>query len=242
MSVKIFPAIDLRDGKAVRLTRGDYDRMTVYSLDPVSVAKEFYDAGARYLHIVDLDGAKDGTAANFDTIERIVAATGMYCEVGGGIRDEERIEKYLNVGAGRVILGTSAVNNPEFLKSSLKKYGEKIAVGVDTDNGFVAVNGWKEITKVKGIEFCKELKKLGVDSVIYTDIAKDGGLAGTNLELYKTLSESDVPKITASGGVTDIEEIIALDKMGIDSVILGKALYAGKLNLKIVIDIIGGQG
>ncbi|MBE6727715.1 MAG: 1-(5-phosphoribosyl)-5-[(5-phosphoribosylamino)methylideneamino]imidazole-4-carboxamide isomerase [Ruminococcaceae bacterium] len=239
--MKIFPAIDLRDGKAVRLTRGDYDCMTVYSDDPVSVAKSFYEAGARYLHIVDLDGAKDGTTANFDTIKRIVAATGMYCEVGGGIRDEERIKGYLNMGAGRVILGTAAVNDPEFLKLAVEKYGDKIAVGVDADNGYVAVNGWKEITKVKGIDFCRKLKTIGVKSVIYTDIAKDGGLSGTNLELYKTLVGQDVPAITASGGITDLQEIVTLDKMGIDSAILGKALYAGKLNLKSVIDQIGGQ-
>lgn len=241
MAIKIFPAIDLRDGKAVRLTRGDYDRMTVYSDDPVSVAKGFYEAGARYLHIVDLDGAKDGTAANFETIKRIVGATGMYCEVGGGIRDEQRIKGYLDMGAGRVILGTSAVNDPDFLKFAVEKYGDKIAVGVDADNGYVAVNGWKEVTHIKGIDFCVELKKLGVKSVIYTDIAKDGGLEGTNLELYKTLSQAEVPAITASGGITEESEIFILDEMGIDAAILGKALYAGKLDLKSVIDRIGGQ-
>ena len=241
MAIKIFPAIDLRDGKAVRLTRGDYDQMTVYSDDPVSVAKDFYNAGARYLHIVDLDGAKDGTAANFETIKRIVSATGMYCEVGGGIRDEGRIKGYLEMGAGRVILGTAAVNDPEFLKLAVERYGEKIAVGVDADNGFVAVNGWLEVTKIKGIDFCKELKKLGVKSVIYTDIAKDGGLMGTNLELYETLSREDVPAITASGGITDLSEVVALNEMGIDAAILGKALYTGKLDLKAVVDRIGGQ-
>ncbi len=241
MAIKIFPAIDLRDGKAVRLTRGDYDRMTVYSDDPVSVAKDFYAAGARYLHIVDLDGAKDGTAANFEVISRIVSATGMYCEVGGGIRDDERINGYLEMGAGRVILGTAAVNNPEFLKESIRKYGDRIAVGVDADNGFVAVNGWLEVTRINGIDFCRELKSIGVSSVIYTDISKDGGLGGTNLELYRELSGEGFPKITASGGITHLEEIAELNEMGIDAAILGKALYAGKLKLKDVIELLGGQ-
>lgn len=241
MPIKIFPAIDLLGGKAVRLTRGDYDSATVYGDDPVSIAKGFFAAGARYLHIVDLDGAKEGTAVNFSVIERIVGATGMYCEVGGGIRRMERVRAYLETGAGRVILGTAAVNDPAFLQCAVDTFGDRIAVGVDARDGFVAVNGWLETTAISGIEFCRELKRRGMRSVIYTDIARDGGLSGTNLALYRQLAEADVPAITASGGITSIEEIQALDGMGIDAAILGKALYAGKLELKSVIEQIGGQ-
>lgn len=238
--MKIYPAIDLRSAQAVRLTQGDYNRMTVYSNDPVSVAKSFYEAGARYLHIVDLDGAKDGTMSNFATIKDIVAATGMFCEVGGGIRNLERIEEYLKVGAGRVILGTAAVNDPGFLKAAVKNYGEKIAVGVDAKDGYVAVNGWLDVTKVKGIDFCYELLDLGVKTVIYTDIAKDGGMAGTNLPLYKELSKIKGLDITASGGISSVEEIKELNEMNIANAILGKALYTGALDLKKAIDCVGG--
>jgi len=238
--MKIYPAIDLRNAQAVRLTQGDYNRMTVYSNDPVSVAKSFYEAGARYLHIVDLDGAKDGTMSNFGTIKDIVAATGMFCEVGGGIRNLNRIEEYLKVGAGRVILGTAAVNDPDFLKAAVKNYGEKIAVGVDAKDGYVAVNGWLDVTKVKGIDFCYELLDLGVKTVIYTDIAKDGGMAGTNLPLYKELSKIKGLDITASGGISSVEEIKELNEMNIANAILGKALYTGALDLKQAIDCVGG--
>ncbi len=238
--MKIYPAIDLRNAQAVRLTQGDYNRMTVYSNDPVSIAKTFYEAGARYLHIVDLDGAKDGTMSNFATIKDIVAATGMFCEVGGGIRNLERIEEYLKVGAGRVILGTAAVNNPEFLKAAVNNYGEKIAVGVDAKDGYVAVNGWLDVTKVKGIEFCYELLDLGVKTVIYTDIAKDGGMAGTNLPLYRELSKIEGLDITASGGISSLAEIKELDEMNIANAILGKALYTGALDLKKAIECVGG--
>lgn len=238
--MKIYPAIDLRNAQAVRLTQGDYNRMTVYSDDPVSVAKSFFEAGARYLHIVDLDGAKDGTMSNFATIKDIVAATGMFCEVGGGIRNLERIEEYLKVGAGRVILGTAAVNDPEFLKTAVKLYGDKIAVGVDAKDGYIAVNGWLDVTEVKGIDFCYELLNLGVKTVIYTDIAKDGGMAGTNLPLYRELSKIKGLDITASGGISSVEEIIELNGMNIANAILGKALYTGALDLKKAIESVGG--
>ncbi len=238
--MKIYPAIDLRNAQAVRLTQGDYNRMTVYSDAPVSVAKSFYEAGARYLHIVDLDGAKDGTMSNFATIKDIVAATGMFCEVGGGIRNLERIEEYLKVGAGRVILGTAAVNDTAFLKEAVKTYGDKIAVGVDAKDGYVAVNGWLNVTKVKGIDFCYELRDLGVNTVIYTDIAKDGGMSGTNIPLYKELSKIEGLNITASGGISSIEEITELNEMNIANAILGKALYTGALDLKQAIESVGG--
>ncbi len=238
--MKVFPAIDLKDGKVVRLFKGDYDKVTVYNEDAVAVAKSFYNSGARYLHIVDLDGAKDGNAANFELIERIVKATGMYCEVGGGIRTMETIDSYISHGAARVILGTAAVNNPKLLADAIEKYGDKIAVGVDTKNGMVAVKGWTETTDVKGVDFCVELKNKGVKHVIYTDISKDGTLQGTNIELYKLLAQIDGLSVTASGGVTFVDEIIKLNNYGIDSVILGKAIYEGVLDLHNVIDALGG--
>lgn len=239
--MKIFPAIDLLGGKAVRLTKGDYDKSTVYNDNPVSVAEGFYNDGARYLHVVDLDGAKDGKTTNFETVSRIIGATGMYCEIGGGIRDMERIEMYLECGVDRVILGTAAVNNPEFRREAVKKYGEKIAVGVDAKDGFVAVNGWLEKTSVKGVDFCRQLRDEGVSSIIYTDISKDGMLSGTNLELYRELSTISGIEFTASGGITDIEELYKLKDMGVSAAILGKALYAGKLDLKTVIEELGAE-
>ncbi len=237
--MKIFPAIDLLGGKAVRLTKGDYDKSTVYSDDPAKVAQGFYDDGARYLHIVDLDGAKSGQTDNFDTVSRIINATGMYCEIGGGIRDLERIEKYLSAGVDRVILGTAAIKDPDFRREAVRRYGDKIAVGVDAKDGFVAVAGWLETTEVKGVDFCKTLASEGVSSVIYTDISRDGMLSGTNLELYRELNKIDGIEFTASGGITGIEELYTLKEMGTAAAILGKALYAGKLDLKKVIEKVG---
>ncbi|MBQ9707799.1 MAG: 1-(5-phosphoribosyl)-5-[Firmicutes bacterium] len=234
--MKIFPAIDLRDGRAVRLYQGDYDQMTVYSDSPVQVARSFKEAGAEYLHLVDLDGAKDGALVNFDTIKAIVEDVDMFVEVGGGIRDEERIKQYLEVGVGRVILGTIAIKDPAFLEEMVSKYGDKIAVGVDARDGFVAINGWKEITDQKGIEFCKYLKSIGVKTVIYTDISRDGGLEGTNMEVYRELQEIEGLEITASGGISFEEEITALKDV-VDSAILGKAIYSGKLNLARAVEL-----
>ncbi len=236
--MKIFPAIDLIDGQAVRLVKGDYAKSKVYEKDVVSVAKRFCDDGAKYLHIVDLNGAKDGNTRNFSIIEKIVASTGMFCEVGGGIRSMESIEAYLNCGVGRVILGTAAINNPSLLKGAVEKFDEKICVGVDTKNGAIAVNGWLEVTDVDGVDFCKQLKNVGVKSVIYTDISKDGMLEGTNLPLYRKLSEIDDLEITASGGISSIKELIALKEMGISSAILGKALYEGVIDLKTAIQTV----
>lgn len=229
--MKIFPAIDLRNGKAVRLYQGDYDQMTVYSDSPVEVAKSFKDKGASCLHLVDLDGAKDGMLVNFATIKEIVEEVDMYVEVGGGIRDEDRIRQYLELGVGRVILGTIAVKEPEFLEAMVSKYGEKIAVGVDTRDGFVAINGWKEITDKESFEFCRYLRNIGVKTVIYTDISRDGGLEGTNMEAYKKLQEIEGLEVTASGGISFEEEITALKDVAA-AAILGKAIYSGKLDLE----------
>ena len=228
--MKIFPAIDLRNGKAVRLYQGDYDQMTVYSDSPVDVAKSFKAKGASCLHLVDLDGAKDGRLVNFETIKEIVEEVDMYVEVGGGIRDEERIKQYLELGVGRVILGTIAVKDPGFLEAMLTKYGEKIAVGVDARDGFVAINGWKEITDRESFEFCRYLRDIGVRSIIYTDISRDGGLEGTNMEAYRKLQEIEGLEVTASGGISFEEEITALRDVAA-AAILGKAIYSGKLDL-----------
>lgn len=234
--MNVFPAIDLRDGKAVRLYQGDYDQMTIYSENPVDVARSFREKGAEYLHLVDLDGAKDGKLVNFETIKAIVEEVDMYVEVGGGIRDEERIRQYLELGVGRVILGTIAIKDPEFLEAMVNKYGEKIAVGVDARDGYVAINGWKEITDKESFEFCKYLRDIGVKCVIYTDISRDGGLQGTNMEAYKKLQEIEGLEITASGGISFEEEITALKDVAA-AAILGKAIYSGKLDLARAVEL-----
>lgn len=234
--MKIFPAIDLRDGKAVRLFQGDYDQMTVYSEDPVDIARSFKAKGAEHLHLVDLDGAKDGKLVNFDTIKAIVEQVDMYVEVGGGIRDEERIKQYLDLGVGRVILGTIAIKDPAFLEKMVAEYGEKIAVGVDARDGFVAINGWKEITDKESFEFCTYLRDIGVKTVIYTDISRDGSLQGTNIEAYKKLRQIEGLEITASGGISFEEEITTLKDIT-DAAILGKAIYSGVLDLERAVQL-----
>ena len=183
--MELFPAIDIRGSKVVRLTKGDYDVMKVYRDDPTEVAKEFLEAGAHNLHVVDLDGARDGSLANFESIKALASTKGLFIEVGGGIRNMERIEGYLNLGVGRVILGTAAVKNYPFVEQAVKEFGDAIAVGVDAKDGMVAVSGWEEVTEINSLEFCKKLRDTGVKTVIYTDISKDGGLQGTNMEAYR---------------------------------------------------------
>lgn len=234
--MKLFPAIDLRDGKAVRLYQGDYDQMTVYSENPVDVARSFKEKGAECLHLVDLDGAKDGKLVNFDTIKEIVNEVDLFVEVGGGIRDEERIKQYLDLGVGRVILGTVAIKEPEFLKEMVSKYGDRIAVGVDAKDGYVAINGWKEITDQESFSFCEYLSSIGVKTVIYTDISRDGGLQGTNLEAYQKLKQIEGLEITASGGISFEEEITALKDV-VAAAILGKAIYSGALDLERAVEL-----
>lgn len=227
----IFPAIDLRDGKVVRLHQGDYDQMTIYSEDPLAVAKTFLAAGATYLHVVDLDGARGGNPENFKVVERLIRSSGLEVQVGGGIRNRERVETYLNLGAKRVILGTVAVTEPAFLKEMVEQFGDAIAVGVDVKDGLAAINGWEKTTTINGVEFCKSLVEIGVKTVIYTDIAKDGGMQGTNLEAYKALAQIDGLNIIASGGISFEEEIEVLKDL-VYGAILGKALYSGMLELK----------
>ncbi len=231
----IFPAIDLKDKKVVRLTQGDYDKVDTYSTDAVGVAQEFAEKGATHLHVVDLDGAKDGELSNYEVVKKIIKSTSMFVEIGGGIRDMQRVEKYINIGVGRVILGTAAIKNPSFLKEAVEKYGEKIAVGVDAKDGFVATDGWLNLTGTNSVEFCKQLVQIGVKNVIYTDISKDGLMQGTNLEIYRVLQKIQGLNITASGGISSIDEIIELRKMGVHSAIVGKAIYIGALSLEEVL-------
>ena len=237
--MQIFPAIDLRGGQVVRLYQGDYDQETVYAADPCAVARGFLAAGARYLHVVDLDGARDGTLANFETIAVLVRQGGLYIEVGGGIRTEERIRRYLDLGVSRCILGTIAVKDFAFTERMARTYGERIAVGVDAREGFVAVSGWKELSKERGVDFCRRLRDAGVKTVIYTDISRDGAEQGTNLDLYRELAEIEGLEITASGGIRSIEELRELQTIGTKAAILGKALYTGRLDLKAVIEEVG---
>lgn len=237
--MQIFPAIDLRGGQVVRLYQGDYDQMTVYGSDPCAVARDFLAAGARYLHVVDLDGAKDGTLANFESIAAIARQGGLYIEVGGGIRDEARIRQYLDLGVGRCILGTIAVKDFAFTERMAQKYGDRIAVGVDARDGFVAVSGWKELSAERGVDFCRRLRDAGVKTVIYTDISRDGAEQGTNLDLYRELATIDGLDITASGGVSSLTELRELQRIGTKAAILGKALYTGRLDLKTVMEEVG---
>ena len=227
----LFPAIDLRGGKAVRLYQGDYDQMTVYNADPVAQARAFVQAGARFLHVVDLDGAKDDTTANMETIAAIAKQGGLYVEVGGGIRDEARIRRYLDLGADRCILGTVAVKKFDFTAEMARKYGEKIAVGVDMKDGFVAVNGWKEVTPEPGVAFCRRCAEAGVKTVIATDISRDGTMQGPNMDLYRELLTIPGLRVTASGGIAAMRELETLQSMDCHAAILGKSIYTGAIDL-----------
>jgi len=229
--MNIFPAIDLIGGKAVRLFKGDYDQKTVYSDSPLDVALGFKAAGAEYLHLVDLDGAKSGKTENLDLIARIIRESGLKVEVGGGIRTEETIAKYVEIGVLRVILGTVAVTNRPFLEEMLQKYGDKIAVGVDIKDGMVATHGWINSSGIDCFDFMADLEKLGVKTVICTDISKDGAMAGTNLDLYRKLTEQFDIDLVASGGVSSMDDVNALREMNIYGAILGKALYVGGIDL-----------
>ena len=237
--MNIFPAIDLIGGKAVRLFKGDYDQKTVYSDSPLDVAKGFRAAGAEYLHLVDLDGAKSGKAENLALISEIIRESGLKVEVGGGIRTEETVAQYVEIGVLRVILGTAAVTNRPFLEEMLRKYGDKIAVGVDIKDGMVATHGWMNSSGIDCFDFMAELQDLGVKTVICTDISKDGAMAGTNLDLYRELADIEGLAITASGGVSSLEELRELQTIGTHAAILGKALYTGRLDLETVIEEVG---
>lgn len=229
--MKLFPAIDLYDKKAVRLYKGNYDEMTIYNENPIEIARDFENLGAKYIHIVDLEGAKDGTTPNIEIVKQIAKETSLFCEIGGGIRNIQTVDKYIHAGVDRVILGTAAVNDQEFLKQALVKYGDKIAVGVDIKDGFVAIKGWIEKSQYTCFEFCEIMQNLGVKTLICTDISKDGAMKGTNRQLYKELSEKFNVNITASGGVSSIDDIKALRQLDLYGAIIGKAYYIGALDL-----------
>ena len=229
--MKIFPAIDLLSGRAVRLLHGDYSKVTVYSDNPTEIALDFKAAGAECIHIVDLDGARDGGTPNIETVKSIIAATDLFCEVGGGIRTMEAVDSYIAAGVGRVILGTAAVNDPDFLSSALKKYGNKIAVGVDIKDGYVAIKGWVEKSEIEAFEFCHRLERMGVDTIISTDISKDGAMMGANHELYERLRCELGMNIIASGGVSSIDDVKRLTALGIYGAIIGKAYYTKAISL-----------
>ncbi|MBQ7820750.1 MAG: 1-(5-phosphoribosyl)-5-[Clostridia bacterium] len=239
--MKILPAIDLYEGSAVRLYKGDYSQMTVYSTDPVSVARDFVACGAAEIHLVDLEGAKSGGLDNFETVSRIVAETGAFCEIGGGIRSFEAVEKYVDAGIGRVILGTAAVCDRAFLEEAVKRYGDKIAVGADIKNGKVAIKGWTEESDFTVYDFCDGLEALGVKTLICTDVSRDGAMIGTNRELYRELASRYTMNIIASGGVSTLEDVRALTDMNIYGAIIGKAYYTGAVDLREAVRIGGGN-
>ena len=239
--MKLYPAIDLRGGQAVRLYQGDYDRMTVYNADPVAQAQQFIDAGAKYLHVVDLDGAKDDTTANLQTIAAIAKLGGLKIEVGGGIRDEARIQRYLDLGADRCILGTVAVKNFDLTAEMAQKYGAQSAVGVDMKDGAVAVNGWKEVTPEPGVAFCRRCANAGVKAIIATDISRDGTMRGTNMALYRELLTIPGIEVTASGGIAAMAELAELSAMHCHAAILGKSIYTGAIDLAEAVRLYEGE-
>lgn len=232
----ILPAIDLYQSQAVRLFQGDYKQMTVYDKEPLNTAKKFENFGAKWLHIVDLEGAKTGTTANLDTIIKIIKSCNLQCEVGGGVRNMQIIEKYINAGVSRVILGTAAVTEENFVRDAVKNFGEKIAVGVDIKDGFVAIKGWQEKSELEAINFCEKIQSIGVNTIICTDISKDGAMKGTNFDLYKTLKEKLKINIIASGGVSSLDDVKKLAELNLYGAIVGKAYYTSAISIKEAIE------
>ena len=233
----LFPAIDLFEGKAVRLYKGDYAQMTVYSDHPEEIAKDFAACGASHIHLVDLEGARSGGTPNLETVMKIRESTGLFCEIGGGIRSMATVDRYLEAGLDRVILGTAAVSDERFLRNAVEKYGERIAAGADIRDGYVAVKGWTEQSDVTLTDFCGRMERIGVATVICTDISRDGAMRGTNREMVRMLSERFRLQITASGGVSTLEDVISLRKMNLYGAIIGKAYYTGDIDLKKAIEV-----
>lgn len=233
----LFPAIDLYEGKAVRLYKGDYAKMTVYSDHPEEIAEDFAACGATHIHLVDLEGARSGETPNLETVLRIRESTGLFCEIGGGIRSMETVERYLDAGLDRVILGTAAVQDPDFLRQCADRFGDRIAAGADARDGIVSVKGWTEQSGVTLEEFCGQLERMGIRTVICTDISRDGAMQGTNREMYRRLSEQFSLQITASGGVSSLEDVKSLREMNLYGAIIGKAYYTGEIDLKKAIEV-----
>ena len=233
----LLPAIDLYDKKAVRLYKGDYNKMTVYSDNPIEIARDFESCGATHIHMVDLEGAKDGTTPNLSVVKQVCDETSLFVEIGGGIRNMQTVDTYLSSGVSRVILGTAAITDEAFLCEAVKKYGEKIAVGADVRDGYIAIKGWLETSAVSLDEFLCRMEEIGVKNVICTDISKDGAMSGTNLAMYSDLSKKYCLDITASGGVSSMLDIVSLKAMGMYGAIVGKAYYTGDIDLSIAIEV-----
>ena len=232
----IFPAIDLYEGKAVRLLKGDYRQMTVYSEHPEEIGRQFAAEGATHAHLVDLEGARDGTTPNLETVRKLKRETGLFCEIGGGIRSMETVRKYLDSGLDRVILGTAAVRDPDFLARALAAWGERIAVGVDIRDGYVSVQAWTEDSGLPFLDFCRKMAEMGVRTLICTDISRDGAMRGTNRALYEQLGRELDLRITASGGVSSLEDVQALRRLNLYGAIIGKAWYTGAISLREAIE------
>ena len=233
----IYPAIDLYDGKAVRLFKGDYQNMTIYSENPIEIARDFEHAGATCIHMVDLEGARDGTTPNLSIVRQVAQETNLFVEIGGGIRSMETVDAYFSAGVDRINLGTAAVNDPDYLHRAVAKYGEKIAVGADVKDGYIAIKGWLEQSALTLDAFLEQMEALGIRNVICTDISRDGAMRGTNLELYRELSRKYKMDITASGGVSTLEDVRQLRRMDLYGAIIGKAYYTGAIDLKEAIEV-----
>ena len=233
----IFPAIDLYEGKAVRLYKGDYEQMTVYSDSPIELVEDFEEQGAKYLHLIDLEGAKTGQTPNLELIRDIRALSPLFTQVGGGIRSMDVVDAYLNAGVDRVILGTAAVTDPVFLEEAIKEFGEKIAVGADIKNGYIVISGWTESSGIDAFSFCRRMQDLGVKTLICTDISRDGAMQGTNRNLYRTLSKRHDMNIIASGGVSSMDDIRALRAMELYGAVIGKAYYTGAIKISEALEV-----
>ncbi|QSQ09621.1 1-(5-phosphoribosyl)-5-[(5-phosphoribosylamino)methylideneamino] imidazole-4-carboxamide isomerase [Koleobacter methoxysyntrophicus] len=240
----IIPAVDIRGGRCVRLTQGRFDREQVFSNDPVEMALNWQEKGAKRLHVVDLDGAVQGKPQNLKVIEKIVNTVNIPVQLGGGIRDIDTIDKCISIGIDRVIMGTSAVFNREIVKKAVSLYPDKVIVGIDAKDGRVAVKGWLEISEQKSVDLIKEIEQFGINRIIYTDITKDGMMTGPNLAALEEILENTGMKVIASGGISSIGDLIALKKMevkGLEGAIIGKALYLGKIDLKAALEIMEGE-
>ena len=234
----IFPAIDIKDKKCVRLTQGDFDKVNVYGEDPSLMAKKWADDGAEFIHVVNLNGSRDEIGINDETLSKVAKSVDVPIQVGGGIRDEKRVKELLDLGINRVIVGTMAIENKELLKELIEKYGaDKIVVSIDAKNGKVATHGWEKVSDIDSVDLCKELEQIGVKTIVYTDISKDGMLEGPNFDIYKELSQKTSLDIIASGGVTSIDDVKRLLDMNMYGAIIGKALYDNRIDLKEVLDL-----
>ncbi len=235
--MRLYPAIDMIDGQCVRLIQGDYRKKTTFSEDPLAVALRWQEEGGEFIHLVDLDGAKNGEMPNFDIICTIAKELRIPIEVGGGIRDMRAVEKYLEHGVNRVILGTAAIKNPEFVKEAVKEYGHRIVVGIDAKDGMVAVSGWEEVSQVSALSLAKRMEQLGVATLIYTDIATDGMLKGPNITAMQEMAEYVTIDVVASGGVSSLKDLEKLTQTGVEGAIIGKALYTGHIQLGEAVEL-----